>query len=126
MTSQEKFTIALLCLGLGFCTFAQAADNPPPTSPPAVNDYPTSARVDYVIGCMASNGETPIVRDKCACSIDTIAAIMPYDQYVEAETVLSMRQASGPNTGMFRDAPQYKAVLEDLRRAQAEAETKCF
>ena len=27
-------------------------------APVAANDYPTSARADYVFGCMASNGQT--------------------------------------------------------------------
>jgi hypothetical protein len=109
---------SLIMLALGFLTMPGTAH--------AANDYPTSARVDYVIGCMATNGETPIARDKCSCSIDAIADLMPYEKYVQAETILSMQQATGPNVGMFRDAPQYKAILDDLRRAQAEAEAKCF
>ncbi len=30
-------------------------------------------RVDYVIGCMAANGQDQIVMAKCSCSIDYIA-----------------------------------------------------
>ncbi|KIU36985.1 hypothetical protein SR39_02835 [Methylobacterium radiotolerans] len=56
------------------------------------NDYPTDARVDYVFGCMAANGQTRESLQKCSCSLDQLAAILPYDKYVQASTVLSMRQ----------------------------------
>ena len=55
-----------------------------------VNDYPTNARADYVFVCMATNGQNREVLRKCACSIDTIATILPYEKYVEAETVLAL------------------------------------
>src|SRR5262245_47703060 len=38
------------------------------------NDYPTAARADYVIGCMAANGNTHEALLKCPCAIDTIAS----------------------------------------------------
>jgi hypothetical protein len=39
------------------------------------NDYPTTARADYVIGCMAANGNTHEALLKCSCAIDTIASV---------------------------------------------------
>ena len=39
-----------------------------------------SARADYVFGCMKANGETQELLQKCSCSIDVIASIIPYDQ----------------------------------------------
>ena len=56
-----------------------------------INDYPTAARADYVFGCMAANGRTRDNLQRCACFIDVIAFILAYDDYVAAETVLSMR-----------------------------------
>ena len=41
-----------------------------------LNDYPTSARVDYVFACMKANGETQRSLDQCSCSIDIIASIL--------------------------------------------------
>ena len=35
--------------------------------------YPTEALADYVLACMASNGETPDAMRRCSCSIDYIA-----------------------------------------------------
>ncbi|MFY9839087.1 MAG: hypothetical protein WAK55_21950 [Xanthobacteraceae bacterium] len=91
-----------------------------------LNDYPTSARVDYVFGCMKANGETQVSLQKCSCSIDVIASLLPYDRYVTAQTVLSVSQVQGNLGGEFRSTEIARTALEDLRRAQAEAEVRCF
>jgi hypothetical protein len=91
------------------------------------NDYPTAARADYVFGCMAANGNTREALLKCSCAIDTIAGLMPYSRYEQAETALSLQAGGGVGgrVGLFRDPPQIKAVIEELRRAQAEANLQC-
>jgi hypothetical protein len=90
------------------------------------NDYPTSARAEYVFGCMKANGETRQAIEQCSCSIDVIATIIPYERYVTAETVLSMSQVQGTLGTQFRSSEQATTALNDLRRAQAEAEVRCF
>ena len=90
------------------------------------NDYPTSARAEYVFGCMKANGETRQTIEQCSCSIDVIASLLPFDRYVTAETVLSMSQVRGNLGTQFRSSEQAKGALDDLRRAQAEAEVRCF
>ena len=89
-------------------------------------DYPTAARAEYVFACMASNGQTSAMLNKCACSIDVIASIIPYKRYVEAETVMRMRQVGGEKYAMFRTSESAKRAIEDLKRAQAESEHRCF
>jgi hypothetical protein len=110
------------------------ADTPHPTAQvtpeaagPRDNDYPTADRADYVIGCMAANGNTREAMLKCSCAIDTIAGLMPYSDYERAETALSLQLGGGVGgrVGLFRDPPQIKAVIEELRRAQAEANLQC-
>lgn len=91
-----------------------------------LNDYPTEVRADYVFGCMAANGQSRDVLSKCACSIDVIASILPYDKYIQAETVLSLQQGSGEQLAMFKSAVVPRTMVADLRRAQAEAEMLCF
>src|SRR5246127_3686930 len=59
------------------------------------NDYPTAARADYVIGCMAANGNTREALLKCSCAIDTIAGLMPYSRYEQAETALGLQAGVG-------------------------------
>jgi hypothetical protein len=91
-----------------------------------LNDYPTAARADYVFGCMKANGETQELLQKCSCSIDVIASIIPYDRYVTTETILSMSQVTGPVSSEFRSTEQARLALQEFRRAQAEAEVRCF
>ncbi len=91
-----------------------------------INDYPTTARADYVFGCMAVNGQTRDALQRCSCSIDLIASILTYDEYVGAETVLMVAQKGGENTSIFRTSPLMRNKVDALRRAQAEAEIRCF
>jgi hypothetical protein len=98
----------------------------PPASAAEINDYPTSARADYVFACMKANGETHQALERCSCSIDVIASLIPYERYVDAETVMSMIQTPGNLGNMFRATEFSKKVVDDLRRAQAEAEIRCF
>ena len=92
----------------------------------AVNDYPTNARAEYVFTCMATNGETREMLDRCSCAIDQIATVLPYADYVSAETVLRMRQVTGERASMFRGMAQMTEMVATLRRAEAEAEILCF
>lgn len=91
-----------------------------------LNDYPTAARADYIFACMAVNGQGRDVLMRCSCSIDHIASILPYKGYVEAETVLSMRQTGGERMAVFISSGFSEEIVAELRRAQAEAEVMCF
>jgi hypothetical protein len=116
--STHFLAIAAVLLALGAANVTVRADD--------LNDYPTSARAEYVFACMKANGETQRSLEQCSCSIDIIASIVPYDRYVTAETVLRMAQVRGNLGGEFRSTEQAKAAVDDLRRAQAEAEVRCF
>lgn len=91
-----------------------------------LNDYPTEARADYVFGCMAANGQTRDMLRRCSCSIDHMASILPYESYVEAETVLSLQQVGGERMSVFKTSQMARDIVAELRRAQAEAEILCF
>ena len=126
-------SMALLIAAVSMVLPSPFAPNALTSSPSAVaaraedvKDYPTSARSEYVFGCMKANGETRQSIDQCSCSIDIIASLLPYDRYVTAETVLSMSQVRGNLGTQFRSSEQAKGALDDLRRAQAEAEVRCF
>lgn len=94
----------------------------------AANDYPTAARADYVLGCMAANGNTRVALEKCACALDAIAEQLPYARYEFAETALRMQAqpSLGERGAIFRDPPGIRAAIEALREAQAEATLRCF
>ena len=92
----------------------------------AASGYPTEALAEYVLGCMRSNGQTRDTLERCSCSIDVIASIVPYEHYVTAETFKRMSQTTGEASGLFRESAPAKAAGTELKRAQAEAEIRCF
>jgi len=109
---------ALCALGLAGAT-ATALELPK-------NDYPTYARADYVFACMQTNGQTRQVLEKCSCSIDQIAALLPFEEYEQAETIMSVRQKGGENVTMFNSFAPFLEKVKNLKRAQVEAELRCF
>ena len=116
--AQTSMSVAALGLALCLAGAAKAAT--------AGNDYPTVAVADYVFGCMKANGETPQALRECSCSIDVLASLLPYDRYERASTFLSMVQRAGEASDLFRSAPAAHAAIQELRRAQAEADIRCF
>src|SRR6187455_2913856 len=123
---QEAMRRRLIRFAYGACVALSVAAWPPAARAQDLNDYPTAARADYVFACMKANGDTRQALDQCSCSIDIIASILPYDRYVAAETVLSLSQVPGRFGAMFRSPEQARTATNDLRRAQAEAEVRCF
>ena len=119
---RSRTTFAALiaaCLAVPITTSAQSVAD-------RLNDYPTAVRADYVFACMVTNGQTREMLDRCSCSIDLIASILPYERYEQAETVLSMRRVGGERMAIFKSAVLAENMVADLRRAQAEAEVVCF
>lgn len=90
------------------------------------NDYPTVDRAEYIFACMATNGQTRNALERCSCSIDAIASILPFAEYEAGETVLRMRQTTGERSSLFRAPGLMTDKVAVLRRAQAEAEMLCF
>jgi hypothetical protein len=110
----------IAALGVGVAAVsAQESDNE------EMNDYPTFNRADYVFGCMQVNGNTRIALERCACSIDVIASILPFKEYEHAETIMSLRQRGGESVAQF-NRPESQAVVYKLKQAQIEGELRCF
>ena len=111
-------------LAVGACAAALLAGAAAAVEPE--NDYPTEARADYIFGCMAANGQSRESLSRCSCSLDALASLLPYDKYVQASTVLSLRQGIGQRTTAFKSTKVFDDQVADLRRAQAEAEIRCY
>ena len=91
------------------------------------NDYPTLDRVDRVLACMAEQGGQTIDNlYACACEIDTIAAAIGFDDYVEASTFRGFRAMPGERGGLFRDSIRGKALVARLEEAERAAARTCF
>lgn len=90
-------------------------------------NYPTAAKVDYVIGCMASNGQSHEIMQKCSCSIDLIEKKIPYQEYVQISTLLSLQQM--PNSGrnaIYKSSTWSQKAVARLRDIQADSTLRCF
>ncbi len=122
--SSPKCRAFVLSLSIMFCLIVAAVPRSHANDPG--NPYPTVAIADYIFGCMAANGQTREALEKCSCSMDVIASILPYSDYEQAETVLSMRRLSGEKSTIFKTGARWKRVVDHMRRAQAEAEVRCF
>jgi hypothetical protein len=92
----------------------------------AADGYPTSAVAEYVFVCMKTNGDTRDALERCSCSIDVITSIIPYDHFVTAETFRRMGLLNGEKGELFRGSAPAKAAVTELKRAQIEAEVRCF
>ncbi|WP_370878672.1 hypothetical protein [Phyllobacterium ifriqiyense] len=92
----------------------------------AASDYPTPAVAEYVYGCMKANGENRDTLQRCSCSIDVIASVVTYERYEAAETYKQMGLVPGENGVLFRESAPAKAAIGELKRAQAEADIRCF
>ena len=97
-----------------------------PAAAQSFNDYPTVARADYVFGCMQVNGQTREALERCACSIDIIATILPYKDYEAAEAFMSVGRLVGDKGVLFRESEPAKRATDDMNRARAEAQMRCF
>ena len=120
----RKSLFALVLAGAGLAGTAVAIGEEC-THPAEVNDYPTITRGDYIYGCMQVNGQTRTVLDQCSCSIDVIATVLPFKEYEEAETILSVRQRGGESVAYMYN-PAMREKVNNLKRAQIEGELRCF
>lgn len=118
-------TIKKWCLGAVGAALGSALMFASPVHANVENDYPTVTRADYIFGCMQVNGQTRDALEKCSCSIDVIASVLPYKDYEEAETIMSVRLKGGEKTA-FLFTPKMREQVNELKRAQIEGELRCF
>jgi hypothetical protein len=89
------------------------------------NDYPTSARVEYVQECIAKNGGNLSDLYKCSCAIDRIADHLTYEDFVEAGTFARYATLGGEGGGIFRDPDHAKERAKLYRTLEADAYRSC-
>jgi hypothetical protein len=89
------------------------------------NDYPTQARVEYVLRCMDYHGGQVYENMyACVCSIDTIASELSYDEFLRGEVLAQLRTTPGERGGLFREGGR-ELVTKYLEVTEA-AEESCF
>jgi len=91
------------------------------------DDFPTLARVEYVIACMNARGrENYDNMYGCVCAIDYIRSKFTHDEYNEAETYRQLRSTPGERGSVFRDPEQADQLREKLEMVNSAAEKRCF
>ena len=89
-------------------------------------NIPTNEKVEYVFACMQGNENSQAYIVNCACRIDYIDEQMTYDEYVNAETIMSLKQVYGEKSLMFKNTPNAMEILSNMQNILAEAEMECF
>jgi hypothetical protein len=91
------------------------------------NDFPTQARVEFVLGCMAEQGgQSYDTLYKCICLVDAIAAEMTHEEFAQAQVFSQLRSTAGERGGVFRDPDQAGALVAKLDGAVERGKAKCF
>ena len=89
-------------------------------------NIPTNEKVEYVFACMQGNEDSQAYLIKCSCSIDYIDEQMTYDEYVGAETIMSLKQIYGEKSLLFKNTPNAIEIYSNMQNILAEAEMECF
>ncbi len=90
------------------------------------NEYPTAVIADYVLGCMAANGNSFESLHQCSCSIDYIRERMSIDDYEMIETVMQVQQDRGQRGVFYRDSTWAKERVDTLLKIQSQSTLRCF
>jgi hypothetical protein len=97
----------------------------PAHSDPLANDYPTTARVEYVQDCIGRHGGKLEDLYKCSCVIDRLAQKLTYDEFVEAATFAHYSTLPGEGGGIFRDTDTAKQKAKLYRTLESESQKAC-
>lgn len=90
------------------------------------DEYPTATIADYVLGCMAANGNSFESLHQCSCSIDYIRERFSYADYEKTQTVMQVQMDRGQRGVFYRDSKWAKTKVETLQKIQAESTLRCF
>ena len=97
------------------------------TSVGYANDFPTRARVEFVLTCM-NESKAPRQESmyKCSCAIDAIADKVSYDTWVDLSTVANGTTIAGERGGVMRDVKDGRKLIASFRELQDGAKKACF
>ena len=93
----------------------------------AANDFPTRARVEFVLTCMRESKALPQESVyKCSCAIDAIAEKIKYNDWVDLSTISNGITIAGERGGVMRDIKDGRKLIASYREMQASAKKRCF
>ena len=93
----------------------------------SANDFPTRARVEFVLSCMRESKAPPQESMyKCSCAIDAIADKVTYSTWVDLSTVANGMTIAGERGGVMRDLKDGRKQITSFRELQDNAKKACF
>jgi CRISPR/Cas system CMR-associated protein Cmr3 (group 5 of RAMP superfamily) len=93
----------------------------------AANDFPTQARVEFVLTCMReSKAPQQESMYKCSCAIDAIADKVSYSSWVDLATIANGTTIAGERGGVMRDIKDGRKMIASYRELQENAKKRCF
>ena len=93
----------------------------------AANDFPTQARVEFVLGCMnEQGGQSYDNLYKCVCLVDAIAAEMTHEEFAQAQVFSQLKSTAGERGGVFRDPEQARTLSDKLAAVIERGKTGCL
>jgi hypothetical protein len=93
----------------------------------AANDFPTQARVEFVLGCMTEQGGQSYDNlYKCVCLVDAIAAEMSHEEFAQAQVFTQLRSTPGERGGVFRDPDQARTLSDKLAAVIERGKAGCL
>ena len=90
------------------------------------NDFPTAARVEYVLECMKNHAGKYEYMYKCSCSIDEMAKQVKFDEYAELSTASRNKSLGGERGAEFRDPANVKEMVKKYAAIESNAADACF
>ena len=91
------------------------------------NDFPTRARVEFVLACMRDSKASPQESMyKCSCAIDAIADMVRYNDWVDLSTISNGITIAGERGGVMRDLKDGRKLIASNKDLQASAKKQCF
>jgi len=92
------------------------------------NDFPTQARVEYVLECMSENAGPPSQEMfyKCVCAADAVASRVSYERWVELSVFNAARPIAGERGAYLRERRDAPSLMRAYREVQASAYKSCF
>ncbi len=124
MRTRVRALAALACLAWISQAMAAGGATVDPRASRGGYDYPTQGRVEYVLTCMDDNGHDFANVYKCSCVIDKIAAVVPYDEFVDESTFAKYAALGGEGGAEFRtDTARHQT--KTFKTLEAEAYRAC-
>ena len=91
-----------------------------------VSDFPTTARVEYVLECMKNHEGKYEFMYKCSCAVDQIGVQVKYDDFVEISTALRHQTLGGERGAEFRDPQVVRQMAARYKKIEEDSADACF